>query len=231
MGEMGVIESLRARQPGSPLGRVAWWYFIHAVCFTWLVTCYRFRAWGLHNLPRRGPVLLLSNHQSYLDPIAIGVACHYRQCHAMARSTLFRNPVFGGLIRSMNATPIERGQADLAAIRRCIEVLRQGHALLLFPEGTRTPDGTTKPFASGTTLLIKRAMPQVVPVAVEGAYDVWPKGRAMRLTGQISIALGKPIQPQELLDMKGDAGLERVRSEIEAMRLSLVDRHRRGLSS
>jgi len=184
---------------------------------------YRYRAWGARNVPRAGPVLLLSNHQSYLDPVLVGIAGHRRQFYAMARSTLFRNWAFGWLIRSINAIPVQRGQADMQAMRRSIDTLKRGQALLLFPEGTRTTDGTTKPFAKGTMILIKRAKPIVVPVAVEGAYDVWPKGRrAPKLRGKTSVAFGLPIEPEKLLEMGDEQGLEHVRGQIEQMRLDLA---------
>lgn len=224
-----MLKSLQARQPGASLKRILWWYAVQAVCYVWVNLCYRYRVWGLNNLPRTGPVLLLSNHQSFLDPVLIGVACHYRQCHAMARSTLFKNQGFAWLIRSLNAFPVERGTTDMAAMRRAIQVLQEGHALLVFPEGTRTPDGTTKPLASGTMLLIKRAKPAVVPVAVEGAFDVWPKARKLpRGFGTISVAIGEPIPAERLLKMGQQPALDHLQNQIESMRLTLADRRRSG---
>jgi len=227
-----MLESLRARQPGAPLIRIVWWYCVQIVCYTWLGVCYGFRAWGMNYVPRKGPVLFLSNHQSFIDPIAIGIAAHHRQCYAMARSSLFRNPIFGGLIRSVNAFPVERGETDMAAIRRAIGVLKQGNALLVFPEGTRTPDGTTKAFAKGTMLLIKKAKPLVIPVAVEGGYDIWPRSRTfMKLTGKFVVEFGQPVTADELIRMGAKKGLEHIHQEVEnirhklARRLELIQKH------
>lgn len=216
------------RQPGAPLWRIVWWHLVHAVCYIWLGACYRYRAWGVNHIPQAGPVLFLSNHQSYLDPVAVALASHRRQFRAMARSTLFGNAVFGWLIKSINAIPINRGAADLAAMRRTIQILKEGHALLVFPEGTRTTDGVTGPFASGTMLLVKRAKPQVVPVAIEGAYHAWPKGQAIpRLTGRIGVAFGQPISPDDLIAMGDQRGLAYVHQKVEQMRLELARRHSR----
>lgn len=221
-----MFDTLRLRQPGAPLWRIAWWYLLQSSCYVWMATCFRFRAWGLHHIPPKGPVLYLCNHQSYLDPIIVAVASHSRHPHALARSTLFRNPGFAWLIRSLNAFPVEQGEADMAAMRRSIEVLKKGHALLVFPEGTRTPDGTTKPFAAGIMLLIRRAKPLVVPVAVEGAYHAWPRDRRLpRPTGRVAVEIGKPIPPDQLIAMGSEAGLEHVRGLVEQMRQGLASRH------
>lgn len=220
-----MFESLRSRQPGAPLYRILWWHLLHFLCFLWIGTCYRYRAWGSTRIPQHGPVLFVSNHQSFLDPILIGLAAHRRQFYAMARSTLFDHPLFSKLIQSLNAVPVERGSGDVGAMRKCIDVLNRGQGLLVFPEGTRTHDGTTRPFASGTMLLIKRAKPMIVPVAVEGAYHAWPKGRkAPRLTGRVGVMYGRAIPADELMAMPTDQALERLRGEVESMRQQLADR-------
>jgi 1-acyl-sn-glycerol-3-phosphate acyltransferase len=215
----------RARQPGLPAWRIVWWHFLHFLCFVWVGPCYRYRAWHYDRVPAEGPVLLVSNHQSFLDPILVGLSAHHRQFYAMARSTLFRHPFFAWLIQSLNAIPVERGTADMGAMRRSIEVLQQGHALLIFPEGTRTPDGTTKPFATGTMLLIRRARPVVVPVAVEGAFSAWPRERrSPRAAGRIGVMFGEPIPAQELLAVKPEEALGRLRTIVESMRVELAHR-------
>jgi 1-acyl-sn-glycerol-3-phosphate acyltransferase len=219
-----MIAALRDRQPGAPVRRILWWHLLHLLCFYLVGPLYRYRAWGFARVPRTGPVLLLCNHQSFLDPILVGLSVHHRQFYGLARSSLFRRG-FGWLIRSINAIAIDRGESDISAMRRCIDVLQQGHALLIFPEGTRTPDGTAKEFAGGLMLLIKRARPTVVPVAIEGAYDVWPKGRKLpRLSGRIGVMFGRAIPAERLLAMKSQEALERLRGEVEAMRLEVARR-------
>lgn len=218
------FKGLHGRQPNSPVYRILWWHFMHMLCYIWVAPCYRYRAWGIHNIPTDGPVILISNHQSFLDPILVGLAGHHRQFYAMARHTLFINPVLSWIIRSLNAIPINRDEADTAAMRRCLEVLKQQHGLLIFPEGTRTPDGTTQPFAPGTMLIIKRSKAPVIPVAIEGAFLAWPKGRKLPcLFGHVRVRYGRPIPADELAKMGAEKAMTRLQNEIEAMRLQLLE--------
>ena len=202
-----------------------WWYFLEVPLFLWLTFAYRYRYWGAQQVPDRGPVLLVANHQSFLDPVILGVAGHHRPFHSMARGTLFRHPAFGWLIRTLRAIPIDQDGADISAVRRCVNVLREGHALVVFPEGTRTLDGTTAPFAPGTMVLIKRALPMVIPVAIEGAHDVWPRNRSLpRAVGRIASMYGQPIAAETLLAMEPGGALKHLQLEVETMRRQLARR-------
>ena len=221
------VESIRARQPGRSLGRIAWWHLLHALCYAWFAPLYQYRAWGIHHVPRTGPVLLVSNHQSFLDPIAVGLGAHHRQFYAMARTTLWDTRWLGWLIGSLNAVPVDQGGSDVRAMRQCLGVLNQNHALLVFPEGARTMDGRTHPFQTGTMLLIKRARPIVVPVAIEGAYGIWRRGmRLPKLTGRVGVMYGSPIEPDELLSRTPREALDLLQARIEAMRKTIGRRMR-----
>ncbi|MEX0652847.1 MAG: lysophospholipid acyltransferase family protein [Phycisphaeraceae bacterium] len=220
-----MMQGLRRRQPGSPLWRIFAWYVMMSFCYVWFFCCYRFRAWGVRNIPAEGPVLIVSNHQSYYDPILVGLGAHRRQFYAMARASLFRNPLFAGLIRLLNAIPVEQGTSDTAAMRQCLDVLKRNHALLIFPEGARTTTGRTESFQTGTMLLIKRAKPMVLPVALEGAYHVWPRRRKWpRPFGRMGVIYGQPIPAEELLKLKPDEALARLQQEVESLRLQLAER-------
>jgi 1-acyl-sn-glycerol-3-phosphate acyltransferase len=220
-----VLAALRARHPGAPLWRVLWWCLLHFLCYLWVCAAYRYRAWGAAEIPAAGPVLFVSNHQSFLDPILVGVAAHRRQFYAMARSSLWNHPALAWVIDSLNGVPVERNTADVKAMRRCLEVLGGGQALLLFPEGTRTPDGRTRAFSSGLMLLIKRARPKIVPVAIDGAFDAWPRTRKRpRLGGRVGVMYGRPIDPYVLLDMPVPEALEMLRRQVETMRLEVARR-------
>lgn len=217
--------ALRGRQPGASVARILWWHFLHFLCYLWVAPCFRYRAWGVENIPETGPILLVANHQSFLDPILVGLAGHSRQFYAMARSTLWHNRVLAWIINSLNAVPVDRGAADMAAMKRCIAVLQAGHALLVFPEGTRTLDGTVRGFASGTMLLIRRARPMVVPVAIEGSFQAWPRSRKLpRARGRVGVMYGKPIPAEELIGQDAEAALEKLRQTIETMRQELAGR-------
>jgi 1-acyl-sn-glycerol-3-phosphate acyltransferase len=209
------------------LGRILWWEALWMLCRVWFGLCYRYRAWGVERIPSAGPVLFVVNHQSYFDPILVGLGAHRRHSYNLARSSLWRFKPLGWLISSLNGLPVERGAADLAAMRRCIELLKGGQALVVFPEGTRTPDGTTHAFAAGLMLLIRRAQPRVVPVALQGAFEVWPRSRRWpRLLGRTAAMYGRPVEARELLGVDAQMALERLRQEVETMRLELAERLR-----
>lgn len=214
------------RQPAEVHRPDLFWRVLHFFCFAYFLPCYRFRAWGVRRVPRSGPVLLVSNHQSYLDPIAIGLPLSRRRLFALARKTLWDTPWVGWLITRLHAIPVDQeNPGDLKAMRACLDVLGRGEALLIYPEGARTLTGRTEPFQTGTMLLIKRAKPAVVPVAIDGAFQAWPRNRkAPRPTGRIGVMFGEPIPAEELLAMKPDDALRRLRDRVETMRQEVVHR-------
>ena len=152
----------------------------------------RFRAWGVGNVPRRGGVLLVSNHQSFFDPLLVGVPLPWGACY-MARRTLFDVPGFGWCLWAVNAFPVERGGVDRRAMRTAEELLSRGGALVVFPEGTRTPDGQVKPFKAGFALIAARAGVPIVPVAISGAFEAWPRHRRLPRARRVHVAYGEPV--------------------------------------
>lgn len=192
------------------------------LCVIWFTFSYRFRFFGQHHIPRSGPVLLVSNHQSMLDPIIVGIGSSHRQFYAMARATLWNNKILGWMMNTLNAIPVDQDKPDASTIKRCIEVLKQEHALLVFPEGARTYTGKTEAFEPGTMLIIKRAKPTIVPVALEGAFDAWPRVRKLpKLFGHIVCKYGEPIEASDLLSMPNAEALEYLRDRVETLRLEL----------
>lgn len=159
------------------------------------VVLFRLRAWGVEHVPARGGAVLVANHQSFLDPPLIGVISP-RTVHFMARRSLFDLPLLGRVLRALKSFPVRRDEADLGAMRRTIRILRGGAVVLLFPEGTRTPDGEVKAFKPGFALLAARAGVPIVPVAIHGAFEAWPRHRPLPTPGwPIAIAFGEPIAP------------------------------------
>jgi 1-acyl-sn-glycerol-3-phosphate acyltransferase len=172
------------------------------------------RVSGLENIPRTGGCLIAANHQSYLDPPLVASVLP-REMHFMARRSLFRNPVFRALIVRFNAFAIERDRADVKGVKSAIERLEAGNLLLVFPEGTRTKDGSVGPMKAGIGLLAERAAVPIVPVLIAGAHKVWPKGRLFPSLGSVRIAFGKPISPAEF--EQGNLG-ERLREALNALK-------------
>lgn len=186
----------------------AWYHVARCLCAIFAILCFGFKVYGRENVPRKGAFLLLSNHQSYLDPIFCGGLLPVKMCY-MARDTLFTNWFFGGLIRSVNAIPVKRGQGDITAMKTVIERLNSGLPVCLFPEGTRTPDGRISPIKAGVALLSRRAKVPVVPMVIEGAYEAWPRSRSIfRLGYQVVAYYGEPIPAERIRQMGDEAFAE-----------------------
>ena len=166
------------------------------------------RTYGRENIPSKGPFLLISNHQSYLDPVLC--ACPIRRrVGFLARESLFTHWLFGGMIRSLGTIPLKLGEADLSAMRKVIDVLKQGRGVCLFPEGTRSADGKITPFKPGFGLLCRRGKAAVVPVVIDGAFESWPRHNKLFSPGSIAVCYGKAISAEQAKKM-GDAKLAEV---------------------
>lgn len=145
---------------------------------------WRARATGTENVPRSGPLIVACNHRSYLDPPGMGCFCP-RRISYMAKKELFDIPVLGAAIRAVGAYPVDRQGSARSAIKRSLEVLRDGGTVGIFPEGTRNRDGSIQP-QTGVALLASLAGAPVVPANISGS------DRAARL-GQIKVAFGPPL--------------------------------------
>ena len=197
-----------------------------------LVVVYRLRVWGRERVPaavvngKPQPFIIALNHQSHFDPVLAGKATPKRHLSFIARATLFVNPVFGWAIKALGAFPINQKAADTQAIRETLAQLEMGRAVLIFPEGSRTPTGAIHPVKRGVWLLISRSKCPVLPVAIEGAFDAWPRKASFpRLIGQrIALNVGEPIAAETLLAMGPQAGLAHLAQTIETLRLELVDK-------
>lgn len=174
-----------------------WYWLCRNVCRLFCILFFSFRVYGLENVPENGPFILASNHQSYLDPVLCGVSIK-RQLIFLARNTLFRNRFFKWLILSLNAVPLRRGEADVAAIKDVIQKLRHGYGVCLFPEATRTNDGRIASLKPGFGLLCRRGNARLVPVVIDGAFECWPRDKKFFSWGTIAVCYGKVIPTEEL---------------------------------
>jgi 1-acyl-sn-glycerol-3-phosphate acyltransferase len=195
---------------GQPVTR-AWFRAFHGV--HWL---------HAERVPATGPVLVIANHQSYYDPPLIGGGIHSRPLDYLARAGLFKNPVFGRFISAYNAFPIKEDSGDRAALEAVIGRLHAGGAVLLFPEGFRTRTGHVEAFKRGMALVLRKARCPVLPVAIDGVFDVFPPGQKYPsfFRGPVGVHYGEPIAHD---DLPRDAGemLAMLRDQIEAQRLML----------
>lgn len=149
----------------------------HGAITRWEVT-------GRERIPREGGLIVASNHISFWDPTLVGSACR-RPLHFLAKEELFRTPIVGPIIRSVQAIPIRRGVADLSGMSRAIEVLKDGGALLMFPEGSRMRDGELHPARPGVGLMAVNGDVPIVPCFISGSNHPgrwWNHGARVRIT-------------------------------------------------
>jgi len=151
---------------------------------------------GLENLPEGG-LLIASNHVSFIDPPLIGCVIP-REMYFFARKTLLNNPILKRALPHCNVIPVDRdGGSDVGAFKKVFAVLKQRHALILFPEGTRSKDGQLGKAQGGAGLIACMARVPVVPARVFGTGDVLPRGSAFPQRANLGVAFGKPIYPKE----------------------------------
>lgn len=162
---------------------------------------------GLENMPKRGGVLLAANHASHLDPPMIG--CHIsRQIAYFARKTLWKGGISSWWLDSVGTIPVDRdGGQDVSAIKRVLKALKEERGLILFPEGTRSPDGNLQPAKAGVGFIACKTQVPVVPVRIFGSFEAFGKGRKMKPGTPVTVVFGKPIPPSVYDDPK--AGKER----------------------
>jgi 1-acyl-sn-glycerol-3-phosphate acyltransferase len=189
------------------------WNFAQSVCRIWTSRYFDLKIYGARHIPPIGGVLIVSNHQSYLDPIILAVQLR-RPMSFLARATLFKNPIFGRLITNLNAFPVRRGEGDVGAVKEMIRRLEEGHMLALFPEGTRSLDGEMKPLEPGAALVIRRAHVAVVPAVVHGSYEAWPKGKKLPQSHPIRVLYAPPINVKGL---KGNQVIPLIESKLREM--------------
>jgi 1-acyl-sn-glycerol-3-phosphate acyltransferase len=163
-------------------------------CFAISQFWFGYRYSGKGNVSSTGPVLLVSNHQSHLDPVLIGLACP-RQLKYLARVGLFFWP-FSWWIRALGAVSIDRESA-LAGIKTTLKLLKDGEAVVVFPEGSRTPDGKLHPLLPGFCVLARRSGATIVPVAIDGAFHALPRGSHFPRPRRIRLTFGKPITSEQ----------------------------------
>ncbi|MEP6635339.1 MAG: lysophospholipid acyltransferase family protein [Acidobacteriota bacterium] len=130
---------------------------------------------GLENVPSRGGVIIASNHQSYLDPFLISIPIR-RPLRFLAWNAALEWPLAGKMMRLLGAWPLQLERSDPSAIRRSIQWLRDGEALVIFPEGGRgQPDGSMVRFKAGAVRMALEASVPILPVTIQGAHKAWPK--------------------------------------------------------
>ena len=160
-----------------------------AVCLRLL---FRLEVRGAEHVPAVGTAMIVANHTSVLDPPLVAVAAP-RPLHFMAKAELFSIPLFGRLIRAVNARPVRREGSDSRALREALRILQDGHALLVFPEGTRGPEGVLREGRAGAGMLALLSGAPVVPAYLEGTGRALPRGRWLPRPGKMRVIFGPSL--------------------------------------
>ena len=195
--------------------RLVWYRLWQRVAGFLFVLVFGLRVHHRRRFPRTGGVLVVANHQSYLDPI-LAAAGMPRAFHPMARESLFRFAPFRWLIRSLYAFPVRRGTADLVAVKEALRRLKAGGVVLVFPEGTRTRDGSIGPMHGGPAAIAARAGVPIVPMVIDGAFEAWPRTHVLPRPGCIRVACGWPVSV-------GGSGADDPEAVMAAVRRKMLD--------
>ncbi|WP_066193169.1 MULTISPECIES: lysophospholipid acyltransferase family protein [Gracilibacillus] len=156
---------------------------------------YRVQKQGLENIPAEGPVIICSNHISNYDPPIVGMTCP-RTIHFMGKEELFENKILGFIMRQIHVFPIKRGMKDRNALRKGLEILKNGNVLGLFPEGTRSKTGDLQRGLAGAGFFALRSKATVIPCAIIGNY----KGKQ-----PLIVRYGPPVEMETLRENKASA--------------------------
>jgi 1-acyl-sn-glycerol-3-phosphate acyltransferase len=193
------------------------WYEAHFFCGGMAMALgFSLRTEGWQHVPRNGPALLISNHQSYLDPTLAGLAARRHLCF-LAKQELFENRLFAFLIRGLNAVPINQQGIGIEGLRLLLQKLREGWAVMIFPEGNRTGDGRIQPLQPGIHLLIRRVPAPIIPMGIAGAFEAWPRNQLLPIPvplflpaakGTIAVSVGPPLDPGRFETMPREQALD-----------------------
>jgi len=184
-----------------------WYRFCRFLFRLYFRVYHRGRVYNAERLPDQGGFILAGNHVSFLDPPFFGLACK-REAFYMARDTLFRNPLAGWILRSWHCVPISRDRGDIGAMRTVLRLLGEGKAVLMFPEGTRSPDGQLQEARAGIGMIAARANVPIIPMRIFGTDRALPRGASLPRPARVQIKFGEPFVyplPADFEKLRGDA--------------------------
>jgi len=189
--------------------------FFHFVAASVHHMWFRGEVAGTENFPASGPFLIASNHASHFDPPLVGSHVP-RQMRFFARKSLWNSKVFAWWLNQVETIPVERDSGDVGAIKRVLQALKENRAVVLFPEGTRSPDGNLQTPKAGVGLMACKTGVPVVPCRVYGSFAAFGKGQAIPQFGTpIDIVFGPPISAAEY----DDPSAGKARYELAAQRI------------
>ncbi len=185
----------------------------HAIFFVMFKILFGYRIAGRENVPKTGPVILASNHASFLDPPLVGSAL-WRRVNFVARDTLFNRPWKKFILDRWKAFPINRDRLDKTTLTDIMNRLKRGEPVCLFPEGTRSLDENFLPGKAGIGMIVSIAKVPVVPVYINGSYKTMGKEHKVLKPTEISVTFGKPM---DFSALDGKRGHERYQLIADAI--------------
>lgn len=190
------------------------WKLLRSFVRPLAVALFDLKVYGSEHVPAKGGVLIVSNHQSCLDPVLLPLQLE-RPLNYIAKSELFQNPLAAWFLRSvLNAFPVRQGHSDVRAVKETIHRLQEGHLMNIYPEGTRTVDGEIAPLQRGVGLIVERAHAVVIPAVIVGAFEAWPYPRNLPRRSPIRIQFGPPL---DLTGLGRDEILETIDRTLRSM--------------
>jgi long-chain acyl-CoA synthetase len=189
---------------------------------------FRLRLEGLANLPGRGPFILSSNHQSYLDPVILASVLPWRIFRAIffvGTSEIFGSGLMRVLARWLRVVVLDPDANLIPAMRAGAFGLRNGRVLILYPEGERSIDGAPRIFKKGAAILATHLQVPIVPIAVDGFYQSWPRGKRFQRFAPLQITLGAPLQPPPPTEAS-EAEYEKLTAELKVRVVGMWDQLR-----
>lgn len=200
-------------------------YFISRSSFEMAIRIFfKLKITGHENFPPP-PFIVVANHTSLLDPPIVGAACKKYTVNFMVKQELFEFPVVRHWSKSVECIPVRRGDNSIRGIRESLRRLKQGKVVGIFPEGTRSSDGSLREAKTGTGFLISSAKVPVVPIYVYGTAKAFPKGKPIKPGLEVGAIIGKVLTPEDL-KLAGGSGkdhYERVSNEVMAVITGLRD--------
>jgi 1-acyl-sn-glycerol-3-phosphate acyltransferase len=195
MGRIAELEKPRSDKIINPI-----WYRITCKFFGMCLTYFnQYKVCGLANVPKTGGVIIASNHASYLDPPAVGASSRrMRMTHFMARDTLFKKGFMNWFLHKVGVIPLDRNKGDLKAMKTAIRLLKDGAAVALFPEGTRSESGELQPPKPGIGFLVAKGEAPVVPIYIHGSYEAWSKHSGGLKKKPVTVIFGPLITREEI---------------------------------
>jgi len=176
---------------------------------------FKLKVTGMEHLVREGPVLVVANHESFIDPPLIGTL-YQDDMYYLARKSLMSTPALKWIYKAWNSIPVDQDRPDMSGIKAIVKLLKDGNRVLVFPEGERTESGELGVAQPGTGLVVAKSGTLVQPIRIRGAREALPRGSGRVRFARVSLNIGPPIRftPEELAAAHGKEGYQKIADRL-----------------